>query len=101
VRTYCNRLNIQPNFNIPNIKVVDVITGTNKAGTYQFAVQYSDVSGNPNTSYYSITNPTPLYDETITSVNFDYNVGKAIVIDVSNLETSGEFVYFNLAVKNY
>jgi hypothetical protein len=31
------------------------------------------------------------------SVNFDYNVGKAIV-DVSNLETSGEFVYFNLAV---
>jgi hypothetical protein len=26
-----------------------------------------------------------------------YNVGKAIVIDVSNLETSGEFV-FNLAV---
>jgi hypothetical protein len=40
--------------------------------------------------------PTPLYDETITSVNFDYS--KAIVIDVSNLETSGEFVYFNLAV---
>jgi hypothetical protein len=95
----CNKLNIQPNFNIPVLKVVDVITGgSNEAGTYQFAIQYSDAVGNPYTSYYSITNPTPLADDTVTSVNFNYNVGKAIVIDVANLETSGEFTYFNLAV---
>ncbi len=95
----CNQLNVQPNFTIPEIEVVDVITGgTNKAGTYQFAAQYSDANGNPYTSYYSITNPIPLEDKAVTSVNFDYAVGKSIVVNISNLETSGEFSYFNLAV---
>jgi hypothetical protein len=55
--------------------VVDVITGELTKQVPEFAVQYSDVSGNPYTSYYSITNPTPLYDEANWSVNFfDYNV---------------------------
>lgn len=95
----CNQLKIQPNFNIPVIKVTDVISGGNLiAGTYQFGVQYSDPSGNPFTSYYSITNPTPIADEFITSTNFNYPVGKSIVVNVANLDTSGQFEYFNLAV---
>ena len=95
----CNQIKIQPNFNIPDLNVVDVTTGgALLAGTYQFAAQYADASGNPYTSYYSITNPTPIADISITTVNYNYNVGKSIVINVSNLDTTGEYTYFNIAV---
>lgn len=95
----CNQLKLQPNFNIPELAVVDVISGGNLlAGTYQFAIQYSDPSGNPFTSYYSVTNPTPIADEFITTPNFNYPVGKSIVVNVDNLDVSGQFEYFNLAV---
>lgn len=95
----CNRLKIQPNFKIPNLKVKDVVSfGENKAGSYQFAIQYSDSASNGFTSYYSITNSCPLADPNITSVNFNYNVGKSIVLDISNLDTTGQYEYFNLAV---
>jgi hypothetical protein len=95
----CNKLKIQPDFSIPQLEVVDVVSGGELlAGTYQFAVQYSDISGNPYTSYYSVTNPCPIADPGVTTVNFNYNVGKSIIVNVSNLETSGQFQYFNLAV---
>src|SRR6478609_1341295 len=55
----CNKLKIQPNFTIPELTISDVVNGgDNKAGTYQFAIQYSDVAGDAYTSYYSVTNPT-------------------------------------------
>ena len=95
----CNQLKLQPNFTIPEIRVLDVVSGGNLiSGTYQFAIQYSDPVGNPFTSYYSVTNPTPIADEFITTMNFNYPVGKSIIVDISNLETSGQFEYFNLAV---
>jgi hypothetical protein len=95
----CNQLRIQPTHSIPQVTVVDVIIGGNLiAGTYQFAVQYSDALGNPLTSYYSVTNPTPIADPALTTVNFNYPVGKAIVVDIDNLELGGQFTFFNLAV---
>ena len=95
----CNQLRIQPNFDIPLLSVKDVINGGNLiAGTYQFAIQYSDASGNPFTSYYSVTNPTPIADKNITTVNFNYPVGKSIVINVENLDVTGQYAYFNVAV---
>jgi len=95
----CNQLKLQPNFNIPNLAIVDVTTGGSLlAGTYQFAAQYSDAVGNPFTSYYSITNPTPIADPQIATVNFNYVVGKSIVVNVNNLDATGQFQYFNLAV---
>ena len=95
----CNQLRIQPDFDIPQIDVTDVVNGgNNKAGVYQFAVCYADAMGNPYTSYYSVTNPTPLADIQVATVNFDYNVGKSIVLSVSNLDITGHFKYFNLAV---
>jgi hypothetical protein len=95
----CNQLKLQPNFKIPQLEVVDVTsTGNLIAGTYQFAIQYSDPQGNPYTSYYSVTNPTPIADEFITSVNFNYPVGKSIILNISNLEDTGLYQYFNLAV---
>ena len=95
----CNQLKLQPNFNIPQLEVIDVTsTGNLIAGTYQFAAQYSDAQGNPYTSYYSVTNPTPIADKFITSVNFNYPVGKSIILNISNLEDTGLYQYFNLAV---
>jgi hypothetical protein len=95
----CNQLKIQPNFSVPKLEIsrVDSV-GDLIAGTYQFAIQYSDAGGNELTSYYSITNPTPIADEFKTTVNFNYPVGKSIIVDVSNLDLTGQFQYFNLAV---
>jgi len=95
----CNKLNLQPNFSIPELKTTDVTSGGElKAGTYQFAIQYSDVNGVGYSSYYSVTNPLPIANPQITSVNFDYVVGKSIEIEISNLDPRGQWQYFNLAV---
>ena len=95
----CNQLRVQPDFDIPLLSIENVINGGNLiAGTYQFAVQYADALGNPYTSYYSVTNPTPIADVNVSTVNFNYAVGKSIVIDVSNLDTTGQYTYFNIAV---
>ena len=95
----CNALKIQPNFSIPQVSIDKVTSSGNLiAGTYQFAVQYSDAAGNPYTSYYSVTNPTPIADIYITNPNYNYPVGKSIVINVDNLDTTGFFNYFNVAV---
>jgi len=95
----CNQLSVQPDFNIPLLSIIDVKTGGNLiSGTYQFTAQYSDSQGNGYTSYYSVTNPTPIADLQITTKDFNYPVGKSIVIDIDNLDASGQFQYFNLAV---
>jgi len=95
----CNKLNVQPDFSIPTLKVVNVVNGGNLiAGTYQFAIQYCDVAGDAYTSYYSVTNPTPISDAQIITGNFNYPVGKSIVVDISNLDVTGYFEYYNLAV---
>jgi hypothetical protein len=95
----CNGLNVQPDFVIPQLDVTRITTGGDlQAGTYQFAIQYSDPAGNPFTSYYSVTNPTPIADPSITTVNFNYQVGKSIELTVSNLDNTGLYDYFNVAV---
>ena len=95
----CNQLKIQPNFSIPQLKVVDVRSGGELvSGTYQFAIQYCDPVGNPYTSYYSVTNPTPIADLTIATVNFNTPVSKSIVVDITDLDVTGQFQYYNVAV---
>lgn len=95
----CNGLNVQPNFAIPQLDVTKITTGGELlAGTYQFAIQYCDANSNPYTSYYSVTNPTPIADPSLTTPNFNYPVGKSIELTVSNLESSGLYQYFNIAV---
>ena len=95
----CNQLKIQPNFDIPFVEINSVTNvGSLVAGTYQFAVQYADAAGSDLTSYYSVTNPTPIADPLITTVNFNYPVGKSIEVRVSNLDLTGQYNYFNLAV---
>ena len=95
----CNKLKVQPNFDIPNLAVVDVTTGGElTAGTYQFAIQYCDSLGNGYTSYYSVTNPTPIANIQITTPNFNYVVGRSIVVDINNIDITGYYEYFNIAV---
>ena len=95
----CNKIKIQPNFTIPQLDVLDVITGGDlTAGTYQFAIQYCDALGYGYTSYYSITNPVSIANTQVTTPDFNYSVNKAIRLNISNLETAGYFQYYNLAV---
>jgi hypothetical protein len=95
----CNKLSVQPNFNIPQLTIAEVTTGGELiVGTYQFAIQYSDAQGFGYTSYYSVTNPTPIANPTITSAEYNYPVNKSIRLTISNLEISGYYEYYNLAV---
>ena len=95
----CNQIKVQPNFTIPQLEVTDIVVGGElKAGTVQFAIQYCDASGNPFTSYYSVTNPTPIADPQITTADYNYNVGKSVVVSIKNLDVTGQFQYYNLAV---
>src|SRR6478736_819470 len=95
----CNKLNVQPDFTIPQLEVTSVTNGGSlTAGTVQFAIQYSDANGNGYTSYYSVTNPTPIANPRITTPDFNYNVGKSVNLLVSNIDTTGYFQYFNIAV---
>ena len=95
----CNQLSLQPNFSIPQLEVTNVISGGNLiAGTYQFAIQYSDATGYGYSSYYSVTNPTPIADTQLTTPNFNYPVGRSIELTISNLDVTGQWQYYNLAV---
>jgi hypothetical protein len=95
----CNKLKVQPNFQIPNIDVTEIVVGGDlKAGTYQFAIQYGNSSGDAYTSYYSVTNPTSIANTEVTTPDFQYSVGKSIVLNITNLDVTGYFQYFNLAV---
>lgn len=95
----CNKLSVQPKFSIPSLTVEAVDSdGSLKAGTYQFAVQYCNVNGEEYTSYYSVTNPAPIFDPNKITLDFNYEVSKSINIKVEDIDTSGFFDYINIAV---
>ena len=95
----CNKLNVQPNFSIPQIKYEEVASeGNTIAGDYQFAIQYANSFGDPYTSYYSVTNPLSISDPFKVTPNFDYPTSKSIKVDISNLDVTNIFGYFNLVV---
>jgi hypothetical protein len=95
----CNKLNVQPNFSIPTIRY-DVVSseGNLVAGTYQFAIQYANSLGEAYTSYQAVTNPIPINDYFKVTPDFNYITGKSIKVIVDDLDTTGLFDYFNLAV---
>lgn len=95
----CNRILVQPDFAIPQIEAIAVDSdGDNIAGTYQFAAQYSNALGEGYTSFYSVTNPLPLFDPNKITQDFNFHVGKSVRITISNLDTTGYYDYYNLAV---
>lgn len=95
----CNKLNVQPNFSIPLISYETIESeGETTAGSYQFAFQYCNVLGEGYTSYYSVTNTIPIYDYFKITPDFNYQVSKSIVLDINNIDNTGIFDYYNLAV---
>ena len=95
----CNKLSVQPNFSIPELSVIDIVNGGDlTAGTYQFAIQYANAQGSGYTSYYSVTNPTPIANPQLTTIDFNYQVGRSIVLNIKDLDITGYFQYYNLAV---
>ena len=95
----CNELKIQPDFDIPQLEITDVVVGGELiSGTYQFAIQYSNANGIGYTSYYSVTNPTSIANTNVETLDFNYPVNKSIVIDITNIDTTGYFEYYNIAV---
>jgi hypothetical protein len=95
----CNKIKVQPNFSIPQLSINSIVNGGDlKAGTYQFAIQYCSALGDAYTSYYSVTNPTPISNPQLTTANFDYPVGRSIIIDISDIDLTGYFEYYNVAV---
>lgn len=95
----CNKLNVQPNFSIPQIVYDSIVDGGDTVeGTYQFAIQYTNYKGDPYTSYYSITNPIPILDPLKVGADFNYVTGQSVRFKVSNIDITGIFDYFNIAV---
>lgn len=94
----CNKLLVQPNFAVPKITPVAEETGGSLVyGTYQFVIQYANAVGNGYTSFYNATNPISIFDDKITP-NFNEQTTKSITIKIENIDTSGLYDYFNLAV---
>lgn len=95
----CNRLNVQPNFNIPQITYKEVADDGNIIeGSYQFAIQYTNYQGDPYTSYYSIGVAVEIKDLLKVGPDFNYPTSKSIKLSITNIDTTGIYDYFNLAV---
>jgi hypothetical protein len=95
----CNKLLVQPNFSIPDIEVVETRSeGDIIAGTYQFAISYSSRNSENYTSYYSVTNPLPIFDESKVTLEFNYSVNKSIHLSITGIDTTGLYEYLSLAV---
>jgi hypothetical protein len=95
----CNKLSVQPNFSIPQISYERVTSeGSTLTGAYQFAVQYCNSLGEEYTSYFSVTDPIPLNDFFKVTENFNEITNQAVLLNISDLDTTGVYQYFNLAV---
>lgn len=94
-----DKMLIQPNFSVPKLECTAVnIGGLLVEGDYQFAIQYADVLSNGYTSYYSVTNEVRIFLDHKMSVNFNEETSKSITVNISDLDTTGLYEYFNLAV---
>jgi len=95
----CNKMRVQPDFLIPQLELIDVDSdGELIAGAYQFGIQYANLMGEAYTSFYSITNPLPIFDPNKITQDFNYTVGKSIDVNITNIDQTGFYDYFNLIV---
>lgn len=94
----CNKLNVQPTFRIPDVDIIEVSAGGSLVtGTYQFTMQYCDENGEGYTSYYNISNPVPIFGSPDTG-DFNVPTNNSITIEVKDIDVSGLYEYFNIAV---
>lgn len=94
-----NKMLIQPVFNIPKVNTTAIHVGGNIIeGCYQFAFQYANQVGDGLTGYYSVTNPVRIFLDHHMSPNYNEVTNKSITVDISDIDTTGLYSYFNLAV---
>ena len=94
-----NKMNVQPQFNVPVIIPEQLSAGGILIeGDYQFAIQYSNARSEGLTSWYSVTNPVRIFLEGKVSLSYNEVTNSAIRIQVNNLDLTGLYSYFNLAV---
>lgn len=99
----CSIINVQNDLIPPVVKPINVIeAGALLTGVYQFAICYANINGDTQSSYYSKTNPLPIYADRFGSYeNTEGSPGnvltnKAITVVFSNLDI--RYDYINLAV---
>jgi hypothetical protein len=82
-------------FNKPCIVVEDITEGGNlKAGSYEVMIAYSNMSGDPISNYYSLTNPITIFDKNnyqMDQTGLDYISSQAIKVSFKELDTEYEF----------
>jgi hypothetical protein len=94
----CDALNVQPSFTTPCIDFIeDVPGGSLVAGVYQFFICMSDINSNKLTSFLSGTNPIPVFTKILIQQTA-YVTDRAIKLQINNLDPTGAFQYYNLAV---
>lgn len=91
----CEMLRVFPLFNKPCVNARVIQSGGNlKAGVYEVTIAYSNNDGQEVSSYFSTTNPIPIFDQNqviLTQDNLDYLTNFAIGIDVDNLDNSYDY----------
>ena len=99
----CSAINIQNDLIPPVVKPkLPIEAGALYTGVYQFAVCYANINGDEQSSYYSKTNPLPIYEdrfgayEDIEGSIANKLTDKAIPVEFSNLDT--RYDYINIAV---
>ena len=99
----CSAINIQNDLHPPIVKPkVPIEAGALYTGVYQFAVCYANINGDEQSSYYSKTNPLPIYEDRFVAYeNIEGSApnkltDKAIPVEFSNLDL--RYDYINLAV---
>lgn len=99
----CEAINIQNNVIPPVVKVKSVIeAGALYTGVYQFAVAWANIKGEAQTSYYSKTNPLPIYEDAfggykdIEGSKPNQLTNKGIIVEFPDKDEN--YDYINLAV---
>lgn len=92
----CSLLDVDSNMEIPCIYPETISDGGSLvAGSYQFAVQYTNKKGQAYSSYFSVTNPVTIF-KSIYGLDYNFQTDKAIKLLISGLDS--RFVYVNIAV---
>lgn len=94
----CNKIKYHPDYSRPCIDFIDILPGGSlKSGSYQAFVAYADVVGNPLSNYTPGTQIVPLRTKDVT-IETDYVTSRSIKFQISNLEQSGIFLYYNFVI---
>lgn len=96
----CDKMRIFPLFDKPCMRVEIIENGGNlRAGTYEALIAYSTLKGNELTGYYSLTNPTPIFDPNnyiLDQTNLDYLTNQSIKLRLTNLDQ--DYEYYKIAI---